>query len=513
MYTRCCHGISACGGKLLNAVEIAAAVPLFIAIGGVASYLFATLLSRQFRLWTGIFAALWLLYAFGLLLYAGSQGNTSSLSLISSGMNGFHLGVVIGLLATGLGTVATLASHGRINPDGPLQLYYPLFLFILAGVTAVGFTRDLFTIFVVVELSSIPSYTLVAYRWREEPRALSSAMKYLFQGVTGTLAALLGVSLLYLAGHTLSIPELPKALESADPSLMALAVTLLLIGYGVKLGIVPMHTWLPDTYVFAPSGVTAILTGATKAGVLVALFLSLSALPRGAIEGGFFGMMISILAVLTMTVGNLLALNQKDLRRILAYSSVAQMGYILLGFGIGLQYSLIIGFEAGIFFAIAYGVMKAGAFLAADLLTVAAGSPEIQQMKGLGARFPVIGIAFTIFILGLIGVPATAGFLGKLLIFQSGMATATIGGVILALILAGNSALSLGYYVPLLSILLFGGHHEADDPIRVRSATMALSTTVSIVALALTTVYLGLFPHVLFEWISHAAGQLFVWGV
>jgi proton-translocating NADH-quinone oxidoreductase chain N len=493
--------------------EIAAAVPLFVACGGVACYLFAKLLSRELRRWTGIFAALWLLYAFGLLLYGGSQGPSGSLVSGTLGVSGSSLGVVLGLLVTGLGTAAAFASAGRLDPEGPIQLFYPLFLFALAGAAAVGFTRDLFTVFVMVELSSIPSYALVAYRWREEPGALSAAMKYLFQGVTGTLAALLGVSLIYLAGHTLSIPDLPSALATADPAMVGLAATLLVVGYGVKLGIVPMHTWLPDTYVLAPASVTAILIGATKAGALVALFLSLSALPQGAVVPGFVGLVVCVLAVVTMTYGNLLALNQRDLRRMLAYSSIAQMGYILLGFGIGLRYSLITGLEAGIFFAVAYGVMKAGAFLLADLFTVAAGSPDIERMRGLGATRPVMGCAFAIFIFGLIGVPATGGFLGKLLVFQAGMAASTAGGVLLALILAANSALSLGYYVPVLSTILFRGHQGASEPARAGTPVIALSISVSIIILTLGTVYLGLFPAAFFDWITRAAGELFPWGV
>ena len=261
----------------MTPAEIGAAVPFFVAIGGVASYLFAKILPSPYRRWTGAFAALWLLFAFGLLLYAGGQVDARGVTLPGPAGDGLHLGIIFGLLATGTGMAAAIASFGRVDPEGPLQLYYPLFLFALAGAAAVGFTRDLFTIFVVVELSSIPSYALVAYRLREEPGALDAAMKYLFQGVTGTLAALLGVSLIYLAGHTLSIPDLPGALATADPAIVGLAATLLLIGYGVKLGIVPMHTWLPDTYVLAPASVTAILIGATKAGALVALFLSLSA--------------------------------------------------------------------------------------------------------------------------------------------------------------------------------------------------------------------------------------------
>ncbi len=333
-------------------------------------------------------------------------------------------------------------------------------------------------------------------------------MKYLIQGVAGTVTALMGVSLLYMAGHTLAISELPRSLAGADPLLISLAAALILLGYGVKLAIVPMHTWLPDTYVFAPAGVTAILTGATKAGVLIALFLSLSVLPVSLGVPGFIGIAISLLAVLTMTVGNLLALVQPDLRRVLAYSSVAQMGYILLGFGIGLQYNLLLGIQAGLFFMIAYGVMKAGAFLAADQFMTIAGSPETARMRGLGASHPIMGLAFTIFILGLIGVPATAGFLSKLLVIQAGVAASTFG-VVLVLILVLNSAISLGYYVPILSTLMFRGKEQSFP----KDAMIPLSLSLSVVALAMVTIYLGLFPQTLFSWIAQISGLLLPGGV
>ena len=149
-----------------------------------------------------------------------------------------------------------------------------------------------------------------------------------------------------------------------------------------------------------------------------------------------------------MTVGNLLALNQTDLRYILSYSSVAQMGYILLGFGIGLAYNLPFGFTAGLYYAIAYSVMKSGAFIAADAFARRAGSAEVARMRGLGARYPLLGVSFLVFVLGLIGVPFTAGFLGKLLLEQAGMVTSLLSGAALALILALNSVVSLGYCVP-----------------------------------------------------------------
>ncbi len=328
--------------------------------------------------------------------------------------------------------------------------------------------------------------------------------------MTGTLTALFGVSLLYIAGHTLLISDLPGALAGADPLLLAAAAILITVGYGVKLGVVPLHTWLPDAYSYAPAGVTAVMAGATKAGSLLALILSLAALPAGG-ASVFAGIVLLILAVLTMTAGNLLALAQTDVRRLLAYSSIAQMGYILLPFGIALTYGLATGILAGLFYAVAYGLMKGGAFLSADLLAANAGSSDTSRMKGVGGRHPVVGIAFAIFILGLIGVPATAGFVGKALIFLAGMSTLSWGGVILALVLAANSALSLGYYVPLLSTVLFSGHGGEGHGAAVVKR-IPLSGTIAVALLALATVILGFFPGVIAGWLG-SASAFFPWGV
>jgi len=484
---------------------MAVVAPLFIATGGVALYFIVKFLPRQFRSRGGMLAALWLLVAFCFMLSAIiTQPSPENISFV---------GLTAGLLITGIGAAAAWASQESIDPEGPVQLYYPLLLFALAGAVAVGFSQDLFNIFVMVELSAVPVYALCAYRYREDPAALPAAMNYLLQGVTGTITALLGVAILYMAGHTLALAELPGALAGANPALILLAGILILLGYGVKLAIVPMHTWLPDAYARAPVGVTAILVGATKFGVLIALFLSLSALPAGGSVIRTLGIVVTFLAVITMTTGNLLALNQTDLRYVLAYSSVAQMGYILLGFGIGMVYNLPLAFTAGLYYAIAYSLMKSGAFLAADTFAASAGSYQTVKMKGLGAQYPLLGISFTLFIFGLIGVPFTCGFLGKMLLEQAGMVTSMMSGVILALILALNNAISLGYYVPVLSTLLF--RDKAADPSDtspVNSVKISACTLSAVVILAVVTVYFGLFPES-FEWISRAAGQLFTWRI
>ena len=494
----------------MNLAALAVLAPILIAVGGVVSYLLAKVLHGKNLRWTGAFSAAWLAAVFVLLLAAGITGSFGEVVSLGPVLQPTALGVAFALLVTFLGAAAALASMGRLAPDGPLQLYYPLLLFALAGASAAGFARDLFTLFVAVELSAIPSYALVAYLRKDEPRAIQAAVKYLLQGVTGTLTALFGVSLLYIAGHTLLIGDLPRALAGSDPVLLAAAATLITVGYGVKLGVVPLHTWLPDAYSYAPAGVTAVMAGAAKAGSLLALILSLAALPAGG-ASVFAGIVLLVLSVLTMTAGNLLALAQTDVRRLLAYSSIAQMGYILLPLGIALAYGLATGILAGLFYAVAYGLMKGGAFLSADLLAADAGSTETSRMKGVGGRNPVVGVAFAIFILGLVGVPATAGFVGKALIFLAGMSTLTWGGVALALVLAANSALSLGYYVPLVSTIFFGGDagegHGAPPGKRI-----PLPGTIAVVLLALATVALGFFPGAIAGWLGTASAY-FPWGM
>jgi NADH:ubiquinone oxidoreductase subunit 2 (subunit N) len=479
-------------------------VPLFIATGGIALYFIGRGLPFSLRKWSGLITALWLTGAFCIFL-SMIIGHTATVNFPFIGLTG-------GLLITGIGAIAAWASQGSLDENGPLHLYYPLFLFALAGAVAVGFATDLFTIFVMVELSAIPVYALCAYQYRDDPSALPASMKYLLQGVAGTISALLGVAILYLAGHTLALSELPKALAGANPAVVLVAAIFLIVGYGVKLGLFPLHTWLPDAYAMAPVGTTVIMVGATKAGVLIALFLSLSALPVTIGVPGSVGIIIVFFAVITMTAGNLLALNQPDIRYILSYSSIAQMGYIILGFGIGLVYNLPLGYTAGLYYAIAYSVMKSGAFLCADAFARRAGSFNVAEMKGLGARYPVLGVSFLIFVMGLIGVPFTCGFLGKLLLEQAGMVTSMMSGVILALVLALNSAISLGYYVPVLSTLLFRGKGPEHQVIMVeRPKKIPASVISAVVCLAIITVYLGLYPES-FDWITHAAYQLFTMG-
>ena len=470
--------------------------PMILAIGGIACFGFAFLTKGKTRAWTGALAAAFLVATFLLLAAVAIRGLDEKAVSAFAVLRPNHLGLLIALLATGLGAVACIYSQGALDPEGPVTHFYPLMLFALAGTVAIGFAEDLFTMFVMVELSALPSYALVAYNYRKRKSAAAAAIKYLLQGVVGTLTALLGVSLMYVTAGTLQVGVLQTALIGKPDYLLALSAMLVIVGYGVKIALVPLHTWLPDAYYYAPTGVTAMMAGATKAGALVALFRAIAALPVGAVSAAQVGLVVSILAILTMTVGNFMALGQKNLRRMLAYSSVAQMGYILLGFGVGLQYSVAIGLTAGLFYLIVYGIMKGGAFLCAGAFSKATnGGATLEELRGAGVSNPVVGISFTLFILGLIGIPATAGFPGKLMLFQAGLApqvgsTWANWGTVLAVSLALNSALSLGYYVPALNYILFKPGHEGHD----RTSKIPTAIVAAIVPLAVATVVLGLYP-------------------
>jgi len=494
-----------------NLMTAAMVSPMILAIGGIACFGFANLAKGKMRAWTGTLAAIFFVATFSVFVALAVRGFDVNAEIPFAVLAPSDLGLLMGLLVTGLGAVASIYSQGALDPEGPVGYYYPLLMFALAGTVAIGFAVDLFTMFVMVELSAIPSYALVAYNYRKRRTAMAAAIKYLFQGVAGTLTALLGISILYVSTGNLTVDVIWRVFNGSD-LLLSLAAILVIVGYGVKIALVPLHTWLPDAYYEAPMGVTAVMAGATKAGALVALFRAIAALPFSSIGVAQAGMIVSILAIATMTVGNIIALGQKDLRRMLAYSSIAQMGYILLGFGVGLHYGISTGLAAGLFYLTIYGIMKGGAFLCAGAFGKATnGGATFEQLKGIGVKHPVVGVSFLLFILGLIGIPATAGFPGKLMLFQAGLEAQVVTnswlnwGTLLSIALALNSALSLGYYVPALNHLLFkpGGHAEHEVKVKIPAAMVA-----AIVPLAVLTVVFGLYPQAVMNF-TNPASSLF----
>ncbi|MFQ5542905.1 MAG: NADH-quinone oxidoreductase subunit N [Nitrospiria bacterium] len=366
----------------------------------------------------------------------------------------------------------------RIN----LGEYYGLILFATVGMMFMPSASDLLSFYLSLELMSMSFYVLTAFM-RKDPKSIESGIKYFLTGVFASGIILYGIAFLYGATGTtnlLEISEFVKTHElSSSPSLV-MSFVLLLTGFGFKIAAVPFHMWAPDVYEGSPTPITAFLSAGSKAAafsVMLRIFINAFALSTGAWWQGLW-----VIAVLTMTLGNLLALVQTNVKRMLSYSSIAHAGYIMMG----LIAASKIGYAAILIYLVGYAFMTLGAFTLLILLCSSTlKGDHLDDFKGLARRYPIVGVSFILFGLSLIGIPPTAGFVGKLFLFNA----AIQGGFYwLAIIAALNSAVSLFYYFRLVRIMYM------DEP----SDSMALSFSPSIkVALGVTafiTLFLGLYP-------------------
>lgn len=332
--------------------------------------------------------------------------------------------------------------------------FYTLMLLATVGMMFVASANDLMVLFVAFELASISTYALVAFE-KKEMRSLEAAVKYFLIGSLSAALMLFGITFLYGITGTTSIPGIAAsgAALAASPAGL-LSMVLLLAGFGFKIALVPFHMWAPDTYQGAPPLVSALLAaGSKKMGIVAALKVFIVALIALRME---WQIMFAILAVLTMTLGNLAALNQTSVKRMLAYSSLAQAGYISMAFVVLTPMAL----GGGILYALSHGFMKAGAFIATAAVVYmvlsekkdAQEADHIDNFKGLGKRMPFTAICMTIFVFALAGIPLTAGFVSKFVLFSS---TIEAGFVWLAVIAILNSAISLFYYAKVVKYMYF----------------------------------------------------------
>jgi proton-translocating NADH-quinone oxidoreductase chain N len=402
------------------------------------------------------------------------------------------LSVFLALIALVLGTVVCLYSVIYMEHDKGQEYYYPLLLLMVAGILGIGLATDFLVLYLFFELMSIPSYALVVFR-RNEWMAIEAGMKYIVMGAVGSALAFFGISLVYFQTGTLSFTALFGTL-TLTPFIQA-ALLFIILGFGVKAAIVPLHTWLPDAHSAAPSGISAMLSGIV---IGAGFFTMLRGLLVFASTGLAVGELLIIIALITMTVGNLMAYSQlshaqSDLKRILAYSSVAQMGYIFLGVGVGLAYGIRTGFEGGLFHIMTHAFMKGLAFLCAGVFIHQVGTRYLDEMQGIGFSMKITGFAFTLSLLSLAGVPPLSGFMSEWLVFSGSILTyGFIGfwGVAIAAIALINAILSLGYYLPIIKILYQNVEHKGILKTHDPSPTMLLAIGI----LAAITIILGIWP-------------------
>src|ERR687887_2757638 len=336
--------------------------------------------------------------------------------------------------------------RGRTNS----ATYYSLILLSSIGMVLIGYSADLVMLLVAWELMSIPTYALAAFSKRD-PISNEAAIKYFMFGALSSAILVFAISLVYGITGTTNIGASIQAMASLQKGLVPiglLAIALFIAGFGFKMGLVPFHMWLPDAYEGAPTTIGALLAAGTKkagfAAALRVIVLGMFALHLD------WTVTLAIVAVFTMTLGNLGALIQKSVPRILAYSSIAQAGYILIGIAIAPYSDQAL--SGSLFHIINHAVMKSAGFIAAAAVATALASYSLERYRGLGRRMPITAIAFSISLLALAGVPPLNGFWSKLVLFGAAINSGPLvtWGPYLAIAGVLNSALSLGYYAWIL---------------------------------------------------------------
>lgn len=406
-----------------------------------------------------------------------------------------------------LGILVTIYSFTYMHGDENQEKFYALLVAMIGAIIGLCCTGDLFNLWVWFETMAVSSYMLVAF-YRHQSKSLEAGTKYLVQSAVGSTLILLGIALVFGLTGTLDLASI-KTQASASPLLMA-AGALFVIGFGVKSAIVPMHTWLPDAHSQAPSGISAMLSGIVIEAGLVAMLRSLGFLYATSTA---WGILLLVFAVLNLVVGNLMALRQTQLKRLLAYSSISQVGYMLLGFGMTFAFGSTNGAIGGFFHLFNHALMKGLAFLAAGGLLYALyianghhGPLTLDDLNGASKRYPVTAFTLSLAVLALGGLPPLAGFMSKWQIFVSGFETGNTVAIVLVIFAALNSVLSLGYYAPIVNRLYRGQPSEkvlAGKPISPWMAAPML-------LLAAAIVVLGVWPSLLTDLTSRAAISLFL---
>jgi len=351
--------------------------------------------------------------------------------------------------------------------------FYTLFLLMLAGLNGLAISGDLFNMFVFIEIAAVASYSLVAFG--TEAEELEAGFKYMVLGEVGGAALLFGIALLYARASTLNLAHISQVLTPGTP-LFWFVVATLLIGFAVKMAMVPFHAWLPDAHPSAPAPVSAMLSGVfiKVVGVyaMARLVFNVFGLSRE-LAPAFFNLLIGF-GIVSIVAGGLLAYAQKDYKRLLAYSSISQIGYILVGLGIGNEWAIV----GALFHVLAHAMGKGLLFLAAGSVDAQAGTRDLEKLRGLERTMPVTAWSHILGSLSLAGVPPFAGFFSKLFIIIGAIQARMYW---LAVLAALFSAVTLGYLTRVVNRAFFSRKGEEPTPARESGGTMAIAMLLLVV--------------------------------
>ncbi len=385
--------------------------------------------------------------------------------------------------------------------------FHSLLLFATVGMMLMAAGGDLVIIFLGLEILSIATYVLAGFR-RTDVRSNEASLKYFILGSFSSAFLLYGIALIYggttttagLAGTTNIYQIAQRISDSQFPLLLFAGAAMMLVGFGFKIATAPFHVWTPDVYEGAPTPVTAFMAAGPKAAGFAAFMrVFVFAFPLVLVTNNKYGAQLhsawlsslTVLAILTMLVGNLVAIVQNNVKRMLAYSSIAHAGYALVGFVAAGAATEIedrnTALTSVIFYLLTYAVMNIGAFIVVTLIARSGDRrTEVEDYNGIGFKSPVLAFSLALFLLSLLGMPLTAGFMGKIVVFREAIRQGYVGLVVIAVV---NTAISAYYYLRLIVVMFF--RERATTWIAPRipaSAAIALALTI------LGVLYLGMFP-------------------
>lgn len=468
-----------------------------VAATGLIILLIGVFMSPRTKNVLGYLATLGVLAALGLTV----QSFGTEAAMFSGTVSIDALSQFFKLVFLAVSLIVSLASIKYNENSDHTEEFYALVLFATLGMMVVASSNDFILFFCAFELASFATYALAGFE-KQNPKSLEGAMKYFVIGAVSSALMLFGISFVYGATGTTSIPMIAENVYLLEENPIGLVATVLLIaGFGFKMALVPFHMWAPDAYQGSPSVVSSLLAaGSKKMGFVAAFRVFLVALAALQPDWQFA---FALLAVVTMTFGNVVAVSQTSVKRMLAYSSLAQAGYIAMAFVVMTPMAL----TGGIFYTLAHAFMKGGAFIAAAAVVWMVSSAKTDRLdipdhldnfKGLGKRMPLAALCMTVFVFALAGIPPTAGFMAKFVLFSSAIQANMAWLAVIAIL---NSALSLFYYARLVRYMYF-------LPPEGKKIGLPFPYAAALVLAAVGVLAMGLWPEPFLQWAMEAAKVL-----
>ena len=415
------------------------------------------------------------------------------------------LGFGLALLASFVWMLVTIYSLSYMKDKQYQNRYYSALVLTLSGCIGIFVSGDLFSLFIFYELMSLVSYILIVHS--ETSEALKAGFKYLIVTIAGGLFLFFGIIITFEVGGSISLHTTGIITEVTN--LTFLGYIAFLIGFGMKAGMVPLHVWLPDAHPVAPSPASALLSGIMiKTGAYGLLRIVFHVYDYNMIVEANWHLILAVLSVITIFLGSAVAISQDDLKRRLAYSSVGQMGYILLGISIMTEIAMV----GDIFHIYSHAFMKSTLFLAAGVIITKTGKKKIEDLKGIGFELPLTMIAFTIAALAMIGIPPLNGFLSK---WSLSLGALDANQPIYVVVLLISSLMNAIYYLPIINLAFFGkspdeGIEASKEQVRLGKFEAPLNMVVPVFILGLSCLILGLLPvNLPYELSEKAARMLF----